>query len=319
MRCAATLCAGLILLAFVSPRQGVAPRDLRPELDIARPLQQAVDKAMAGRAGSAVVMDVETGRLLAHYRLDTAARTLAPPGSSIKPFTLLALLESGKLNPQQSLLCQRRVRIGERRLDCSHPSDTAPFTAGVALAYSCNSYFSELAALLTGEELAQAFTRAGLTTATGLAEREATGRARSPRTVEQRQLMALGEQNVEVTPLGLAAAYRKLALMRRQANPTAAQLAVFEGLEASVSYGMGRLAQTAGLPVAGKTGTASSGSGWTHAWFAGYAPAKPHAETGGQGPEIVVVIFLTQGRGGADAAPLAGEIFAAYAAAKGAP
>ena len=42
-----------------------------------------------------------------------------------------------------------------------------------------------------------------------------------------------------------------------------------------------------------------------HAWFAGFAPA--------QAPEIVVVVLLDQGRGGTDAAPIAGEIFRAYA------
>jgi cell division protein FtsI/penicillin-binding protein 2 len=74
-----------------------------------------------------------------------------------------------------------------------------------------------------------------------------------------------------------------------------------------VDYGMGHAAQPpAAIKVAGKTGTAPADEGpWTHAWFAGYAPAED--------PEIVLVIFLEKGHGGSDAASIAREIFAAFA------
>ncbi len=61
------------------------------------------------------------------------------------------------------------------------------------------------------------------------------------------------------------------------------------------------------MKVAGKTGTAAAEEGpWTHAWFAGYAPAE--------NPEIALVVFLEKGHGGSDAAEVAREIFAAFAA-----
>jgi cell division protein FtsI/penicillin-binding protein 2 len=72
---------------------------------------------------------------------------------------------------------------------------------------------------------------------------------------------------------------------------------------------MGRAAQpeSVAFRVAGKTGTAPAEQGqWTHAWFAGFAPAGK--------PEIVLVVFLEKGRGGSDAAEVAREIFAAFAA-----
>ena len=54
--------------------------------------------------------------------------------------------------------------------------------------------------------------------------------------------------------------------------------------------------------MAGKTGTASDqGTGAVHAWFAGYAPTPA--------PRVVVVVFLEQGVGGRDAAPIAAELF----------
>ncbi len=70
---------------------------------------------------------------------------------------------------------------------------------------------------------------------------------------------------------------------------------------------MGHAAQPAvAMKVAGKTGTAAADEGpWTHAWFAGYAPAE--------NPEIVLVVFLEKGHGGSDAAGVAREIFAAFA------
>ena len=58
-------------------------------------LQRAVAEALKGHQGCAVVLDVESDRLLAWSDLDLAARRLVPPGSTLKPFTLLALLEAG--------------------------------------------------------------------------------------------------------------------------------------------------------------------------------------------------------------------------------
>ena len=65
--------------------------------------------------------------------------------------------------------------------------------------------------------------------------------------------------------------------------------------------GSARLARPPGVKVAGKTGTASDpGNGQIHAWFAGYAPAES--------PRIAVMVFLEQGVGGRDAAPIARQL-----------
>jgi penicillin-binding protein 2 len=59
------------------------------------------------------------------------------------------------------------------------------------------------------------------------------------------------------------------------------------------------------MKIAGKTGTAASASTpRTHGFFVGYAPADK--------PEIVMVVFLEQGRG-MDAAAVAQTVFAAFA------
>ena len=271
-------------------------------------LQRAVDRALDGHQGCAVVLDVESDRLLARYDLDLAARRLVAPGSTLKPFTLLALLESGAVRAETPFVCGRNLKVAGRRMDCTHVATPEPLDAALALAYSCNNYFAHFAGEVSGETLLHAFERAGLTARTGLARGEAIGVVLPVNDLEQQRLQALGEARIKVTPLGLAEAYRRLARGRADEGPRRVLLApLYAGLEASTAFGVGRRAAPNGLAVAGKTGTAAAFEGpWTHAWFAGYAPAER--------PEIVLVVFLERGQGGADAAPVARQIFAAWAA-----
>ncbi len=135
-------------------------------------LRAAVEHAMEGRAGAAVVADVATGEILAAHELDLAAHRLARPGSTVKPFVLMALLESGKIEASERLLCRRPLRIGGVRMDCSHASSIVELNAEEAIAYSCNSYFAEAATRLSGAELVQALRQSGA----GFAERAGEGR-----------------------------------------------------------------------------------------------------------------------------------------------
>jgi len=267
-------------------------------------LNAQLGQIMKGRSGSAVVMEVNSGVLLAIYHSEVAARRLARPGSVFKPFTLLALLRSGKLDVSESLVCRRNLHVGTHDLSCSHPQ-TGPLSAISALAYSCNDFFATFGLRLTADELRSAFTTAGFTSPSRLLPDEATGYIRLAQSDEERQLQAVGEGDMKITPLEMLAAYRTLALRRNSTNVQSAERTVFSGLEASAEYGMARLASVPGMKVAGKTGTPRSVEGaWTNAWFAGYAPADH--------PRVIVVIFLERGEGPDDAAPLAGQIFHAW-------
>ena len=272
-------------------------------------LQQAVTRAMNGKRGAAVVIDVATGKVLAAYHLEIAARRLALPGSSIKTFTLLALLESGKVNAQTTLMCKRPLTIGGHRLDCTHPDVKQPFDPATALAYSCNSYFTTVGTRLTPAELRNSFMKYGFASPSGLMPNEATGTIALAGTQAELQLEAIGEGGVRVTPLELLRGYQNLALLAPKHDAKLAPL--FAGLEGSVSYGMGHLAQPdAAMKVAGKTGTSLvEEDNWRHGWFAGYAPADK--------PEMALVVFLEKGNGPIDAAGVAREIFGAYAADRG--
>ena len=266
---------------------------------------------MVGRRGAAVVVDVQSGHVLAAYHLGVAARRVVHPGSSIKPFTLLALLQAGKLDAHTALMCKRTVSIGGRKLDCTHPATPEPLVPASALAYSCNSYFTSVATRLTPAQLRDSFVRSGFSSPTGLAPQEVAGSVALAHSPEELQLQAIGEWGISVTPLELLHGYRDLAALANS-DPNEKLLPILEGLQQSVTYGMGRMAQPdAPMKVAGKTGTAMADEGpWTHAWFAGYAPVES--------PQIVLVVFLEKGHGGTDAASVAREIFSAFAVDHGA-
>jgi cell division protein FtsI/penicillin-binding protein 2 len=264
-------------------------------------LNTELARIMRGRSGTAVVVDVASGRVLAAYHPNVAARRLARPGSAFKPFTLLALLQSGKVRAADPFLCRRNLHVGRHDLSCAHPQ-TGPLQAVSALAYSCNDFFATLGQRLTAGELHAAFIQAGFGSPSGFLPSETIGSIHLAGSDEERQLQAVGEGEMRLTPLELLAAYRQLAVRRTAADPSDAEQTVFAGLEASTDYGMARLASVTDMKVAGKTGTSRSDQGaWTHAWFAGYAPADK--------PRVAVVVFLEQGTGPSDAAALAGEIF----------
>ena len=272
-------------------------------------VEQAIAKQMSGKPGTVVALDVHSGKIVAQWNLKVAAQRVTAPGSAVKPFVLMGLLQSGKIDPDQHLVCRRPLTIAGRHMDCSHSPAITNLDAADAIAYSCNSYFAAVAPRLSPRGLVGVFERAGFTSQTGLAPDEAVGRLTLAADDPHLQLQALGDWGIEITPLELLAAYRNLALQKVK-NDHAALEPVFSGLERSVQYGMAHDAAPApasGITVAGKTGTASgTKTPQTHGFFVGYAPSGK--------PEIVVMVYLENGRG-SDAAAIAAPVFAAYAKA----
>ncbi len=88
-------------------------------------------------------------------------------------------------------------------------------------------------------------------------------------------------------------------------------LAIFrEGMRQAVAWGTASTAAVPGVEVAGKTGTAEygpdlgGGAYASHAWFTGFAPAND--------PQVAAVVFLDNGNGAKNAAPLGGQILKYY-------
>ncbi len=249
------------------------------------------------REGAGMLLDVRARRVIAMHAPAVAGRFLAPPGSTLKPFVLAALLRSGKLAATESMRCPGTLTIAGRRFDCSHPRLDTPMHVDTALGYSCNYFVARVAERFAPGELAGELARAGLSTPTGLVEAgEAAGRIRQAASRDAIQLQALGEGSVLITVAELALAYRRLV-------PQAAPL-IMAGLEGAVEYGTAQRAGVAGVKIAGKTGSAMAESGAPIAWFAGCMPSRA--------PDVVVTVMLQGRSGGADAAPVAGQILAAY-------
>jgi cell division protein FtsI/penicillin-binding protein 2 len=248
-----------------------------------------------------VVLDIATGRLLAANHLSEAARTLAAPGSTLKPLALYSLIDSGRWDPARRIACTRKLSIGGRSLNCSH-SAADPMDARQALAWSCNTYFATVAGTLAPGELRGMLAPTGLLGQTGLASAEAVAVFRDPDTRDESSLALLGVDGVRVTPLELASAYRWLALQLDAHSDSLAVQVVRAGLADSASFGMAGAASLGGVPVSGKTGTANLGPGTpTHGWFVGLVPAGK--------PRVVLAVYLPAGHG-ANAAQVAADLLA---------
>jgi membrane carboxypeptidase/penicillin-binding protein len=303
--CGIAAIVALLAAAVAAQRGGAHFADGLPvDRALATELQQAIGHESPA-ATAIVVVDVESGKIIAARGMDLAAHRLETPGSSVKPFVLMTLLEAGRLDPQKKLMCHRPLWIGGVRMDCLHPEDVTQLDATEAIAYSCNSYVAQAAVRFDADEVVQLYRRLGFDSVSGLADGEATGRIQRSSTREEMELEALGHWGVQVTPLELLEAYRKLALRVRRGEMADADAPVLAGLEGSVDFGMGHAAHVNGMKIAGKTGTSEApGVPRTHGFFDGYAPAEK--------PEIAIMVYVERGRG-SDAAAAAQPVLAAFA------
>lgn len=235
----------------------------------------------------AVLLDLRTRRVIEAQRADLAARWLIAPGSTLKPLSLAALLESGKLRGDERFLCPRKLVIRGRSFSCTHPQTGAPMQVATAIAYSCNCFVAHFAKRFADGELARYLLKERIA--------EVAGEVQTASDEDTRQLQAIGEARILVTPLGLLMAYSRLAA--HAPGP------VLEGLEGAVEYGTAQLAGLPKVKVAGKTGTVLTSTGATVAWFAGFAPSRK--------PEVAIVAVVQGRSGGLDAAPVAGRILGA--------
>ena len=246
----------------------------------------------AGRGGAKLMLRLSDRKLLHVEGADAAGGLLVAPASTIKPFTLMALLEAGKLRSSDQFACSRHLRIGTHSLDCVHPAVPLPMNPARAIAYSCNGAVAHFAERFEVDELPRALVRDGFASVTGLLQGgEVTGEVKRNTVGAGSELQALGEEGIVVTPVELLLAYARLA--KRMGDPRYAS--VLEGLEGAVEFGTAQGARLTKCKVAGKTGSIAGA-----AWFAGFAPSRA--------PEVAVVV-LVQGRsGGSDAAPVARDL-----------
>ncbi|HEY0267804.1 MAG TPA: penicillin-binding protein 2 [Methyloradius sp.] len=307
-----------------------------------RELAKAVETNKA-KAGSAIVLDAKTGEVLAMVNLPTynpnnpvnmnvdgRSRNRAivdtfEPGSTLKPFTVSAALESGNFKPDTLIqTAPGYLNIGPATVHDAHPQGL--ITVSRVIQVSSNVGAAKMALTMKPQYLWGFFNQLGFGSPTHIGfPGEASGRLRDYKTwrpIEQ-ATMAYGH-GISLSLLQLAHAYtvfandgelRPVTLLKQNELPIGQQ--VFSAQTAHDLKDMLELvvqpggtaprAQILGYRVAGKTGTAHKlGVGGYQAdkyvsSFIGMAPAS--------NPRFIIAVMIDepsagQYYGGAVAAPV---------------
>lgn len=302
--------------------------DLRLQYLAYRELKAAVQTHNA-KAGSAVMLDAKTGEILAmvsqpsynpnnraslkpaHMR-NRVVTDLVEPGSTIKPFTVAAALESGKYTPDTVIdTSPGIIRVGWKNI--SDHRDYGLLDVTGVITKSSNVGTTLISRELGAQSMWEFLTSAGFgqSTMTGFPG-EAVGQLPYPEEMKDVTLATVSYgYGLAVSPLQLAEAYtsfvdgcRKPAIMLLNqegqdcvpvmSSESARQ--VLDMMETVVSAkGTGRRAAVEGYRVGGKTGTAHKVGrrGYEEdeytAAFAGVAPLTD--------PELVLVVVVDQPQG----------------------
>ena len=303
--------------------------DLRLQYLAHRELQRAMASSGA-RAGTVVTLDSRTGEVLALVNHPTynpngrrggdagrmrnrALTDLFEPGSTVKPLTLLAALESGMYTPDSRIdTTPGRIKVGSKVL--LDPVNYGEISLAKVVAKSSQVGIVKVAMTLDEQAVWQTFSRFGLGENPGTSfpgESAGVLPYREHWRPIERATLAYG-YGLAVTPLQLARAYSVIAsggllrepsliarereaIARRVVDPVLARqvLRVLEGVTGD--EGTARSARVPGFSVAGKTGTAHkvAEDGYASdrylAFFAGIAPASE--------PRLVTVVLIDEPAG----------------------
>ena len=293
-----------------------------------REIQQVVEKHQA-KAGSIVVLDAKTGEVLALANWPTfnpnnrvrpalsllrnrAVTDLFEPGSTMKPFTAAAVLESGKFKSTTMVDTENgKYSIGGRTIHDTHPEHM--LSVAQVIQKSSNVGAAKMALSLSPQDFWSSLSENGFGAATGSEfPGEATGRLRDFKTwrpIEQ-ATMSYGN-GISVNLLQLARAYtafanngelKPITLLKQDTPVVGSKIysdetagAVRAMLEMVVGPGgTAPLAQVAGYRVAGKTGTAHKLQNGRYvdkyvASFVGMAPASD--------PRLIVAVMVDEPNG----------------------
>ncbi|WP_299589812.1 penicillin-binding protein 2 [uncultured Tateyamaria sp.] len=170
-------------------REGTSGADL--QLTIDSKLQSYVQARLNGESASAIVMDVQSGDLLAiasaptfdpnlfvrgissrdyNALTENKYRPLAsksvqgtyPPGSTFKMITAMAALEEGLIGPDDTVYCPGHLEVAERNFHCWKRAGHGWVDLQNSLKQSCDVYYYDLALKVGIEKISAMANRFGL-------------------------------------------------------------------------------------------------------------------------------------------------------------
>jgi penicillin-binding protein A len=250
--------------------------------------------------------------------LNRATQGLYPPGSTFKVVTAAAGLESGTITPETPINAPGSIIDEGHELANDFNQNFGPITLDTALTNSVNTFFGQLGQKVGQDALFETMEKFGFNATppidlpsnevynSGVYEEGHTLSRHSPVDLAR---LAIGQERLLATPLQMAMVAAGVAnkgkLMKPQlwnrvidpdgrvvdrlspsqySEPISAKTAeeLTTAMEGVVSEGTGTNAAIAGIPVAGKTGTAETpgneacggGAEQNQAWFIGFAPAN---------------------------------------------
>jgi len=336
-------------------------------------LQAVAELSMEGRRGAVVALDPRTGEVLAMVSrpafdpnlftrrisksdwkeltdnpdnplMNRAIQAQFAPGSTFKPIVSIAGLETGMLDPANTVYCPGSATFYGHTFKCDEVHGTVDLHH--AIVHSCDVYFFTVGNRMGIERIAEYAQLAGIGKKTGIdLPNEKEGLMPSPKWKLRAQRekwyagetisVAIGQGAVMVTPIQLASVlgglvsggiwYKPHLVKNARIDPPRHAdfhpenvATVVSGMCGVVNEGgTGASAAIPGLEICGKTGTAQRISNELaksnkalalamrdNGWFVGFAPRE--------NPEIVVVALWEGGGKGAFSAPIVRDVIKAY-------
>jgi penicillin-binding protein 2 len=270
-------------------------------------IRAAAVEALGNHAGTVVVMEAKTGKVLTIVNQDWAIRDSFKPCSTIKLVTGVAGLNENVIMNDGGIV-----------------ESTGALTLDPALARSNNPYFQRVGSRIGSSKMIEYARSLGLGEQTGInAEGETPGKL--PYGNNNARIYSHGD-DFEVTPLQLAVMVSALSnggkrvvpqiprtrvdkanfqpkFSRQVGLPESSIEGVLPGMIGAAEYGTARRGVDASMGVAGKTGSCISKNSWV-GLFASVAPVEDPKYA-------VVVITRGQSERGSRAAAVAGRIYRA--------
>jgi penicillin-binding protein 2 len=265
-------------------------------------LQAAMDRAFAGRAGSAVALDPETGEILAMtstpaYDPNEFTTGLEPavwarltsnpgtplmnrviqgtyaPGSTFKIVMATAGLEERVITPTTTFYCPGYLAVYNTVFRCAKASGHGMMDVHHAIAQSCNVFFYNVGIRLEISRIAAYAKRLGLGAVTGIdLPHEVSGLIPSPEW-KMRVLktpwyggetvsVAIGQGQVSATPLQMARVAAAIANGGKLVRPHLVKSVGGEAQAIDTPRDLGLKPETLAIVKSGMKAVVAEGTGW---------------------------------------------------------